>query len=261
MWKGSVALLVWLVAFCFSGMVEETHAAKAYVYSRNGEYWCSYPASTNRPDGRLQHAEGKALLERILDPAHMVVTGLGEAGNATLRIGDDTRAALFAVLGPAKRLPDWQRCVHEFGYVSSRPGDSTIVVVRMDNPCLGNKNDVSGLFVCFSPTVLPKEYRPYLKRFVPSMGIHAGVVTQSGLKLGMTPAEVEVVLGKAVWKEKDAYYYAALADALFSPEFLSTRWHWPKNVESKPGGDERIITVWFVGGRVSCFEVRKLYDL
>jgi hypothetical protein len=260
-WKGSIALSIAFAALCASVMGGATWATAAYVDFYNGEYLLSTPATKDRPPDRLPPEEGKAILERLLNPAHMVVTNLGEAGNATLRMGDSTKAELFSVLGPAKRLPDWRRCAHDFGYTSARPGDSTVVVVRMDNPCLGNEDYTSGFIVCFSPSMLPKDYRPYLKRFVPSAGIHAGLTTQSGLKLGMTPAEVEVMLGKPLWKEKNAYSYGALGEVSFPPEFLITRWHWPKNVESKLGGDERIITVWFVGGRVSCFEVRKLYDL
>ena len=191
----------------------------------------------------------------------MVVRGLGETDNATLLVGDGTRAALFAVLGPAKRLPNGHRCEYTFGYVTQRPGDSTVALVDMGDPCLDNPEHIASILIGFNVAALPKEYRPHLKHFVPSAGIHADVATQSGLKLGLTPAEVEVVLGKPVWKEKNVYYYAALKDVQFSPAFLINRWHWPKDVESKPGGDERIIMVWFARGRVSCFEVRKLYDL
>ena len=236
-------------------------ATAAYVDFYNGEYQLSTPATKSRPPYRLPPKEGKAILERLLNPAHVTVTGLGEAGNATLRMGDDTKAALFALLGPAKRLTDWQRCVHEFGYISARPGDSTVVVVNMANPCLDNEDYVSGFLVCFSPSVLPKEYRPSLKRFVPSAGIHAGLATQSGLKLGMTRAEVEAVLGKPLWKENDSYSYGALGEVSLPPAFLITRWHWPKDAESRLGADDHTLDVWFVGGQVSAFFVSKLYDL
>lgn len=261
MCKGSNAVCILLVGLVVSVVGCPTLAAGAYVDFYNGEYLLSTPATKSRPPLRLPPEEGKAILERLLNPAHMMMTNLGEAGNATLRIGDDTRAALFALFGPAKRLPDWRKCAHDYGYISSRPGDSTVVVVRMDNPCLGNEDYVSGFLVCFSPMVLSKEYRPYLQHFVPSKGIHARLATQSGLKLGMTREEVEAVLGKPLWKTKNSYEYGALGAIQLSPEFLVTRWHWPKDVESKPGGVDHMIDVWFVGGRVSCFEVRKLYDL
>lgn len=261
MWKGSSTAGMLLVVLCACVLGGATCAVGSYVHFYKGEYLLSTPATKSRPHDRLPAQEGKALLERLINPAHMVVTGLGEAGNATLHMGDDAKAVLFSVLGPAKRLPDWRRCTYDFGYSSARPGDSTVVVVKMANPCLDNEDYVSGVLVCYSQTVLPKEYRPYLKRFVPSQGIHAGLATQSGLKLGMTRAEVEAVLGKPLWKRKDAYDYGALGDVQFSPEFLITRWHWPKDVESKLGGVDHMIDVWFVGGRVSAFLIRKLYDL
>jgi hypothetical protein len=260
-WKGSTAARIVLGVFCAAITVGATCAAGAYVHVRNGEYLLSNPGKSPRPDQTLPPAEGKALLERLLNPAHMAVSGFGEAGNATLRAGDDTREALFGLLGPAKRLPDWRRCAHDFGYVSSRPGDSTVVVVRMANPCLENIDHVSAFLVCFSPTVLPKEYRPYLKRFVPSAGVHAGLATQSGLKLSLTRPEVEAVLGQPLWKEKDFYSYGAVGNIQFTPEFLTTRWHWPKDVQSRPGSDARTIDIWFVGGRVCAFFVSKIYDL
>jgi len=109
--------------------------------------------------------------------------------------------------------------------------------------------------------VLPKNYRPHLKRFVPSAGVHAGLATQSGLRLGLTRQEVGGILSAPIWKEKDAYFYGVLADMELPAELLITRWKWPKDVKAKPGGIEHFIDVWFVGGRVSAFHVWKLYDM
>ncbi len=260
MWKGSSAACMFLVSLCAFVLGGATCATGSYVHFYKGEYLLSTPATASRPNDRLPAKEGKAILERLLNPAHVVLTGFGEAGNATLRAGDETTATLFAILGPAKRLPDWRRCARSFGYVSARPGDSTVVVAVMGNTCLDNPDYVTGFQVCSSPAGLPKEYRPYLKHFVPSPGIHAGLATQSGLKLGLTRAEVEAVLGKPLWKRTNAYEYGALGDFQFTPEFLIARWHWPKGVESKLGGVDHMIDVWFVGDRVSAFYVSKLYD-
>ncbi len=260
MLKNSVSILMLFLLTASALVADFKPCFASYVHFYNGEYLLSTPEARVRPNRILPAAEGKTLLERLLDPAHMAVTGFGEAANATLRAGDDTKGAAFALLGPAKRLPDWRKCELAYGYVSARPGDSTMVLMDMSDPCMDNDEYVAAFRVCFSQSVLPKEYRQHIKRFVPTKGVHAGLATQSGLRLGLTREEVETVLGKPLWKEKDTYYYGALGDVHFTPELLIARWKWPKDVEAKRGGDDHRITVWFVGGRVSAFEVRKLYD-
>jgi len=52
-----------------------------------------------------------------------------------------------------------------------------------------------------------------------------------------------------------------LADMELPAELLITRWKWPKDVKAKPGGVQHFIDIWFVGGRVSAFNVWKLYDM
>ncbi|MBU1231093.1 MAG: hypothetical protein KKA55_13840 [Proteobacteria bacterium] len=261
MWKGNLTICHLLAVLCALVLGGATCAAGSYVHFYDGEYLLSTPATKGRTHDRLPPTEGKALLERLLKPGHMILTGLGADGQGVLRVGDDTRQSLHTLLGAAARLPDWRKSLYNLGFVSNQPGDSTVVVVQLGVPDLEPPDHVTGVLICFSPSVLPKEYRPYLKRFVPSQGIHAGLATQSGLKLGMTRAEVEAVLGKPLWKTKDAYEYGALGDIQFTPEFLITRWNWPKDVQAKPGGIQHSMDVWFVGGRVSAFHVWKLYDM
>lgn len=261
MWRSSIALCLSLAFVCSSAVPEAAHATEAYVSSLNGEYHLSSPANGGRPPTVLPVIEGKAILERLSDPAHMVMTGLVDGGDATLRVGDSTKAELFAILGSASRLPDKRKSYFAYGYASSRRADSTVVVVDMGVPDFEPPDHVTGFLVCFGPSVLPKEYRPSLKNFSPSPGVSTRLSTQSGLRLGMTRAEVEEVFGKPLWKEKGAYYYGAIRDTLLTAEFLCARWGWPKNVESKPGTVDQFIKVWFVGARVSAFHIRKLYDM
>jgi hypothetical protein len=232
-----------------------------YVDFSNGEYTLSTPATSHRPPDKLPPEVGKPLMERLLKPEHLLLTGLGERGEGVLRIGDDRKSALFGFFGPARPLPLGLRCVRELGYVSTRPGDSTLVVVGMGNACLDNPDYVASVSVYFSPSALPKDYRPHFKRFVPSVGAHAGLITQSGLRLGLTRQEVEAIFGPPIWKEKDAYYYGASADMDLPTEMLVTRWGWSKQTKAKPGGVQQFIDVWFVGGRVSAFHVRKIYEM
>lgn len=262
MWENRMTALLLSILACLAIPLGPSIANSAYVYFFEDEYRLSLPeAETRHAPDKLPAEVGKAILERLLDPAHMLVTGLGEAGNATLRIGDSAKAELFAALGPAKALPLGLKTERDFGYVSTRAGDSTVIVVGMGNSAVDNPNFVVNLHVCFSPLALPKKYRPALKDFFPTPGVHSGLATQSGLRLGLSRTEVEEIFGKPLWRQKNFYVYGALGDVQLSPEFLITRWNWPKDVQSKLGGIDHRIQVWFVGGRVSAFHIGRLYDL
>jgi len=252
--------LLLLVALVAPLLWPTTGAGQSVTFS-NGEYTLSTPATSGRPPDKLPPEVGKPIVERLLKPGHLVLTGLGERGEGVLRVGDDTKAVLFRAFGLARPLPLGLRCVREFGYVSTRPGDSTLVVVGMGSVCLDNPDYVVSVSVYFSPAVLPKDYRPHLKRFVPSVGAHAGLATQSGLQLGLTRKEVEGILGAPIWKEKDAYFYGVIADMELPAELLVTRWKWPKETQAKPGGVQHFMDIRFVDGRVSAYHVRKLYDM
>lgn len=79
--------------------------------------------------------------------------------------------------------------------------------------------------------------------------------------LGLTRQEGEAILGEPIWKEKDSHHYGVVADMALPAELLINRWNWPKATTSQPGGVNQFMTFWFVGGRVSAFHVRKLYDM
>jgi len=261
MWKNSVSTVMSLVLTAVFVMAVVKPCSAAYVYFYDGKYLLSTPATSRSPDKGLSASEGRSIMERLLKPEHMVLTGLGERGEGVLRVGDDTSAVLFRAFGTARPLPLGLRCVREIGYASARPGDSTRVVVGMGSLCLDNPDYVVSVSVYFSPAVLPKDYRPHLKRFVPSVGVHAGLATQSGLRLGLTREEVEGILGAPIWKEKDAYFYGVIADMELPNELLVTRWKWPKETQAKPGGVQHFMDIRFVDGRVSAYHVRKLYDM
>lgn len=261
MWKNRFVSVASIAALCPLLFWGAAWGGSTTLDERKGKYRLETWSEAGMQSVSLPQAEGKALMERMTNPAHMAVTGFGEAANTTLRAGDDTKSAAFAMLGPAKPLPEWRRCKLAFGYVSARSGDSTVVLMDMCNTCQDNKEYVASFFVGFSPTAVPKEYRQHIKHFAPTTGVHAGLATQSGLGLGMARTEVEAVLGKPLWAEKDAFHYQTTRYIRLSSEFLTSRWQWPKDVEPKLGGDYHSITVWFVGGRVCAFEVSKLYDL
>jgi len=260
MWRSRISALMLLLTAVFI-VLDPMPCPAAYVYFYDGKYMVSTPATSRSPDRILSDSLGESIMERLLKPGHLVLTGLGERGEGVLRVGDDTKAVLFRAFGLARPLPLGLRCVREFGYVSTRPGDSTLVVVGMGSICLDNPDYVVSVSVYFSPAVLPKDYRPHLKRFVPSVGAHAGLATQSGLRLGLTRKEVEGILGAPIWKEKDAYFYGVIADMELPAELLVTRWKWPKETQAKPGGVQHFMDIRFVDGRVSAYHVRKLYDM
>jgi hypothetical protein len=260
-WKINLVALASIAALCPLVFWGAAWGGSTTLNEDKGEYRLEIWSETGTKSTCLPQAEGKALMERMTNPAHMAVTGFGENSNATLRAGDDTKNTAFGVLGPAKPLPEWRRCKLAFGYISARPGDNTVLLMDMCNTCQDNKEYAASLFVGLNTSTLPKEYRQHVKRFAPSTGVHAELATQSGLKLGMARAEVEEALGKPLWKEKNTFHYQTTRYIQLSSEFLISRWQWPKDVEPKLGGDYHSITVWFVGGRVSAFELAKLYDL
>jgi len=261
MWRNKASYLILLALAAVHLSAGSTPCSAAYVYFHDGKYLASTPETSRSPDRPLDDSLGRAIMERLLKPEHMAIIGLGEYGQGTLSVGDSVKAELVDLFGPAQPLPLGLRCVRNLGYASARPGDGTLVVVGMGSACLDNPDYVVSIAVYFSPAALPKDYRPHLKSFVPSASVHAGLATQSGLRLGLTREEVEEILGAPIWKEKNAYSYGASADMELPAKLLITRWKWPKDVKGKPGAVQQFIDVWFVGGRVSAFQVRKLYDM
>lgn len=261
MCRSSLAAFMLLVSFSATASAGTPFSDRAYVFYNKGDYRISSPATVNRPRAKLPRAEGEALVERLLDPTHMVLTGLGEEGAGVLHIGDGHREVLFTLLGRGRNLTEWSRCERVYGYATGRPEDSTVVLVRLGDACLDNPNYVEAIAVYAEPRALPKAYRIRPKLFTQTNGVHSGLATESGLRLGLTRKEVEGLLGKPIWKGKDTYAYGVVADILLSAELLRTRWNWPWDVKPKPGAVQHFIDVWFVGDRVSAFLLRKMYDM
>jgi hypothetical protein len=95
-------------------------------------------------------------------------------------------------------------------------------------------------------------------------GVHAGLATQSGLKLGMTAAEAEAVLGPPQHIQKGLqgtmWFYAASVSVAVSRE-EATRRGYPQlarvSGQSYPGnvGFDKYIVLWLREGRVSAWRV------
>lgn len=200
------------------------------------------------------------MTNRIFDERHDRFVGFGPEGNATLTVDESLHGDVTALLGKTTRLNVGGYEERVLCYASSRPGDDTVALFTLSK-CPGNCQRVSEIQVRARKRevrVLPKCAR------VP--GVHAGLATESGLRLGMTGAEVEAVLGKPQHIQKGLqgtmWFYAASVSVAMSPEEASRRGfpgveHKPipgTSVSPTPGFDKYIV-LWQREGRVSAWRV------
>ena len=247
-----------------------------------GSAWAELWAHGSEYDGRMEHEHisidsdyaligGERLyqyntfipdevFERIFDERHDRFVGFGPEGNATLTVDESLRADVERVLGTTTRLNVGGYEERVLCYASSRPGDDTVALFTLSK-CPENCQRVSEIQV----RTRKREVR-VLGKCAKVPGVHAGIATESGLKLGMTGAEVEAVLGKPQHTQKGLqgamWFYAAGVSVAMSRE-EATRRGFP-GVEHKPipgtsysptPGFDKYIVLWLREGRVSAWRV------
>lgn len=198
--------------------------------------------------------------DRIFDEAHDRFVGFGPEGNATLTVDESLRADVERTLGKAMRLNVGGYEERVLCYASSRPGDDTVALFTLSK-CPENCQRVSEIQV----RARKREVR-VLSKCARVPGVHAGLATESGLRLGMTDAEAEAVLGKPQHVQKGLqgtmWFYAASVGVAMSRE-EATRRGFP-GVEHKPipgtsvspvPGFDKYIVLWLREGRVSAWRV------
>lgn len=197
---------------------------------------------------------------RIYDEAHDRFLGFGPGGNATLIVDESLCGDVERTLGKTTRLNVGGYEERVLCYASSRPGDDTVALFTLSK-CPENCQRVSEIQVRASK----REVR-VLSKCAQVPGVHRGIATESGLKLGMTGAEVEAVLGRPQHIQKGLqgtmWFYAASVSVAMSRE-EATRRGFP-GVEHTPipgtrysptPGFDKVIVLWLREGRVSAWRV------
>jgi hypothetical protein len=187
----------------------------------------------------------------VMQPGHYTVLDFGQSANFTITLETVRLAALSPLLGPAEEhrpsIAEYEqeiRC-----YVSARPGDVTAILFR------------SGINDLISEvTVLGDKRRVrHLKQCAATPGVHAGLSTASGLRLGLSRVQVEKMLGPPHGLRKEKLLYAADGS---SPITNAVRqrlgWLDPQD-KTTVMQVYRAITIWLdPEGAVSAFQVQQV---
>jgi len=200
----------------------------------------------------------KEQMLRIFDERHDRFRGFGAEGNGTLTVDESLHADVIAALGKTMRLKLGGYEERVLCYASSRPGDDTVVLFTLSK-CPENCSRVSEIQV----RARGREVR-VLDTCARVPGVHAGIATESDLRLGMTATEVEAVLGAPQYMQKGLqgrmWFYAASVSVALSRE-EATRRGYPQLTrmpgQSYPGnvGFDKFIVLWFREERVSAWRV------
>ncbi len=200
------------------------------------------------------------VLIRVFDERHDRFLGFGSNGDQALTVDESVHQDVTATLGKAKRLNLGGYEERMLCYASTRPGDDTVVLFTLSK-CPENCTRVMEIQV----RAKKREVR-VLDKCAATPGVHAGIATQSGLKLGLTRAEVQAILGPPQATRGDTWLYAASVSVAFSKE-EATRRGYPQ-LEHVPGpgyspepGFDKFIVVWFKHDRVSAFRVNMDWGL
>lgn len=198
------------------------------------------------------------VFDRIFDERHDRFLGFGPDANATLTVDESVRGDVERALGATTRLNVGGYEERVLCYASSRPGDDTVALFTLSK-CPENCQRVSEIQV----RARKREVR-VLSKCAQVPGVHAGLATESGLRLGMTGAEVEAVLGSPQHIQKGLqgtmWFYAASVGLAMSHEEAARR-GFPQ-LARVPGKDypgnvvfDKFIVLWLREGRVSAWRV------
>ncbi len=205
----------------------------------NGSY--SWNRWSDRPSQSLPSDVGKAAFDKAMDPAHVVFEHVGLDMTGTLTVDQDGPERLFELLGRVDALADAYPTVPLFGYVSSRQGDATVLLARVEKSPKGCgrlfqielRRDAKGL--------------PLAGKLHPSLGLSSAVATKSGLRLGLTKGEVKAVLGWPHHEEPDSLRYGATCKVFLSREEVLARGY-PEKYVRKGQLIYRTIIITFTDG-------------
>ena len=240
MWRSDVFRLGLMLAVALL-LVSASRADAGYIWLGDGGYvWITGGSAPNQP---LSPEEGQAAFDRIMDWAQVTLDHLGPAGDQRLIPDQADRARVFAVLGEAPKVHMPREIVDQYGYVSSVPGDTTRLIVLVDD-CPGPCERVFHLELRRNPGDFP---RPAAMR--PTPGLSAAVATKSDLRLGLTKDQVKAVLGWPQEEEENVLRYGAARAVSFSREEVLAR-GFPEKYVRMGQSTYRFIWITFTDGRV-----------
>lgn len=238
-----VWLLLLLVFVCAQGLAQAEE--NWIIRDENGYSWNKYK---DRPPVPLPFDEGRDSFERVNDPAHLVFTGLGVARDQNLIVDQSGPAQFFALLGKTQRIPGQHPMVPCFGYKSNLPGDSTILLVTVDE-CPEICNRIFEIELRRNA----QDYT-YIKHLHPTTGVNKDIATQSGLRLGLTRDEVKAILGWPHREDKETLVYGVQYKHFFTEQEVLARGHDAKYAREWELVF-RFITIGFTNDRASRVDI------
>jgi hypothetical protein len=193
------------------------------------------------------------VLVRVFDERHDRFVGFGPNGEAALTVDESVHQDVTATLGKATRLDLGGYEERMLCYTSARTGDDTVVLFTLFH-CPDDCKRVMEIQV----RAKKREVR-VRDKCAATAGVHAGIGTQSGLRLGLTRTEVQAILGPPQATRGDKWLYAASVSVKFSEEEYARR-GLPIPPVITPDypfatGCDKYIVVWFKADRVSAFRV------
>ena len=262
MWCAKRVLLVFLLMAspiqAWAGLL--AHGSALEKDASENEYYAFHADQTLKGGDRVYGFLAKfpaPVFDRIFDERHDRFVGFGPDANATLTVDESLRHDVERVLGTTTRLNVGGYEERVLCYASSRPGDDTVALFTLSK-CPDNCQRVSEIQV----RAKKREVR-VLDKCARVPGVHAGIATKSGLRLGMTAAEVEAVLGNPQHIQKGLqgtmWFYAASVGVALSdeeadrrgyPQLSYGRMDFPWHL-----GFDKFIVLWLREGRVSAWRV------
>ena len=231
------------------------HGSRIEVYSDNDHFHF-------QPEYALRHGDTgfgvtmqypKDVLIRVFDERHDRFQGFGPNGDQALSVDESVHQNVTAVLGKAKRLNVGGYEERMLCYTSTRPGDDTVALFTLTH-CPDDCTRVMEIQV----RAKKREVR-VLDKCAATPGVHVDIATQSGLRVGLTRAQVQAILGPPQAQRGDKWLYAASVSVKFSEEEYARR-GLPKPPVITPDypfaeNFNKYIVVWFKDDRVSAFRV------
>ncbi|MCM0754032.1 hypothetical protein M7784_02075, partial [Desulfovibrio aminophilus] len=177
------------------------------------------------------------------------------AGDQSLIPDQADATRLFAVLGAAPKIHMSGEIVDRYGYVSSIPGDMTVLLVMVDN-CPGPCERVFDLELRRDPGSFPEP-----GKLQPTPGLSAAAGTKSGLRLGLTKDEVKAILGWPQHEEENVLRYGASQGVFLPREEVLAR-GFPEKYVQMGQSIYRFIKVTFTNGRADAIRLdhRTVWD-
>lgn len=192
----------------------------------------------------------RAAFEPFADPAHAVFTCLGPARDQALSMDLAGLDQIFGLLGRTCHLPGEHGSEPCFGYASSLPGDTTVLLVRLDD-CPENCGPILEVDLRRDTRGLDRALSLW-----PSPAVNQHIATRSGLRLGLTREQVTAVLGRPRFEDEVSLRYGALYERTFSQDEALAR-GWDGDRAGRLVDVQRCIKVTLNQGRVSGLWIRQ----